>query len=512
MKGLFRKIPLSLRTEIVLNIAVLTMASLLLAGFTILKVSEQEILEQKIAGSRIVLVSLQRGINAFQGANWQQDPRFLQILAGFVQLGGVEGIWIVDRDLKPLITQGKGQPYNEALSKAISQGEEGKRLEKTGILWWTFYDRLILTAPLVGEGKVIGGVQVAFSMADVMGRLIVFRRLFLVLIVVDSLVIIGFGSILLSRVVVNPLKKLVKVAQSIGGGDLGQRAPIDYENEIGTLAKAFNQMVERLTEKHSDLQQAIKQLRDTQEELLSSEKLASVGRMAAGVAHEIGNPLTSVLGHTEILHKRLKRKKLKDGEILLDLVERTRKETERINRIIKDLLQFSKPSSSHREDVDVNRVVQDSLNVVSVQERFQAIAVDLSLTEDLPMVQGNSDQLQQVLFNMLINAADAMPDGGSLSISTGQERQWVTISIKDSGEGIAPEDLGKIFDPFYTTKSPDKGTGLGLSISLKIIDELGGRIKVQSKKGKGTEFVVYLKRAATGPSKATRSRKKKQEG
>src|SRR5208337_2162981 len=137
MKGLFRKIPLGLRTEIVLNIAVLTMASLLLVGFTILKVSEQEILEQKIGGSRIVLVSLQRGINAFQGSNWQRDPRFLQILAGFTQLGGVEGIWIVDRDLNPLITQGRGQRYDEALLKATSQGDEGKRLEKTGMLWWT---------------------------------------------------------------------------------------------------------------------------------------------------------------------------------------------------------------------------------------------------------------------------------------------------------------------------------------------------------------------------------------
>jgi signal transduction histidine kinase len=324
------------------------MASLLLVGFTILKVSEQEILEQKMAGSRIVLFSLQRAINVFQKAQWQQDQRFLQILSGFTQLGGVEGIWIVDKDLKSLVTQGRGQRYDEALVKAMTEGDEVESLEKTGILWWTFYNKLILSAPLVGEGKIIGGVQVTFSMADVMNRLLVFRRLFLVLILVDSLVIIGFGSILLSRVVVNPLKRLVKVAQDIGGGNLGQRAPVDYENEIGTLAKAFNQMVERLMEKQSDLQRAIRQLKDTQEELVSSEKLASVGRMAAGVAHEIGNPLTSILGHTEILLKRLKRKKLKDGEVLLDLVERTRKETERINRIIKDLLQFSKPPSPHK--------------------------------------------------------------------------------------------------------------------------------------------------------------------
>ena len=196
----------------------------------------------------------------------------------------------------------------------------------------------------------------------------------------------------------------------------------------------------------------------------------------------------------------------------MDLVERTRKETERINRIIKDLLQFSKPPSYHRDDVDVNRLVQDSLSVVGVQERFQAISLDLSLADDLPLIQANSDQLQQVLFNVLINAADAMPDGGSLSVRTEQKNQWVIIAVKDTGVGIAAEDLGKIYDPFFTTKSPDKGTGLGLSISLRIIEELGGRIKVQSEKGRGTEFIVYLKKAEKRSVKKRGSRKKKQTG
>jgi two-component system NtrC family sensor kinase len=494
MRWLFRKIPMGLRTEIVLNIAVLTMTSLLLVGFTILKVSEQEILEQKIAGSRLILLSLQRVINAFHGENWHQDPRLLQILGGFTQLGGVEGIWIVDRDLKPLIMEGRGERHDEDLLKAMAQGDEGLRLERMGILWWSFYNKLILTAPLVGGGKVIGGVQISFPMTAVMDRLVVFRRLFLVLILVDSLVIIGFGSLLLARVVVNPLKRLVKVVQRIGGGDLSHRAQVESVNEIGKMALAFNEMVGRLAEKQEDLERAIKKLKDTQDELVNTEKLASVGRIAAGVAHEIGNPLTSVLGHTEILHKRLKGKKLKDKEILLDLVERTRKETERINRIIKDLLQFSKPPSVHKEDVDVNRVIRDALHVVSAQERFQDITFDLLFTENLPPAKGNSDQLQQVLFNILINAADAMPHGGSISMKTDKKGKWVILSIKDEGEGIPAEDLQKIFDPFYTTKSPDKGTGLGLSISLKIIEDLGGKIKVTSERGRGTEFILYLEK------------------
>lgn len=495
MKWLFRTIRMGLRTEIVLNISILMVASLLLVGFTILKVSEQEILEQKIAGSRIILFSLQRGITALQGEDWHQDPSLSQILIGYTQLREVEGIWIVDKDLRPLITRGTGKRYGEDLLTVVSQGRrEELRLERTGTLWWSFYNRLTITAPLVRAGRVVGGVQVSFSLAKVTARLVVFRRLFLILILIDSLVLIVFGSFLLSRIVVNPLKRLVGAAHRIGGGDLGYRAPIEYENEIGQLATAFNQMVERLAEKHKDLERAIRKLRDTQDELINSEKLASVGRMASGVAHEIGNPLASILGHTEILHKRLKRKKLKDGAILLDLVDRTRKETERINRIIKDLLQFSKPPPSLIEDVDVNRLIKDSLQVVKAQKRFHNIALDLSLATKLPPARANSDQLQQVLFNILINAADAMPDGGTIAVRTEADKQWIIIAVKDTGVGIPSEDLDKICDPFYTTKSPDKGTGLGLSISLKIIDEFGGKLRVESEVGKGTTFNIYLKK------------------
>lgn len=498
MKWLFRKIQMGLRTEIVLNIAILMVASLLLVGFTILKVSEQEILDQKIAGSRIVLFSLQRGITAFQGEDWYQDPNLSRILVGFTQLKAVEGMWIVDRDLRPLITRGEGKRYKEDLLTAMHQGSEQIRLERTGNLWWSFYHRLISTAPLVREGKVIGGVQVAFSLADVMERLMVFRRLFLILILVDSLVLIVFGSFLLARVVVNPLNRLVKVVQRIGGGDLGHRAQVEYENEIGQLATAFNQMVTRLTEKQQDLEKTIIKLKHTQAELVNTEKLASVGRIAAGVAHEIGNPLTSVLGHTEILHKKLKRKRLKDGEVLLDLVERMRKETERINRIIKDLLQFSKPPSAYVEDIKVNQLIRDSLNLLKIQEKFQDIDFTLSLKDNLSPAKGDNDHLQQVFLNILINAADAMPDGGSIYIRTKEDKRWVVIAIKDTGMGIPAAELDKIFDPFYTTKSPDKGTGLGLSISLKIIDEFGGKLQVKSKDGKGSEFTIYLQKGSRG--------------
>jgi len=213
-----------------------------------------------------------------------------------------------------------------------------------------------------------------------------------------------------------------------------------------------------------------------------------VGRLAAGVAHEIGNPLASILGHTEIL-----RRKLKDNDGHLDLVERVRRETERINRTIRDLLQFSRPPTSEITHIEINEAIQQAVDLLKVQQGFKNVGLDLALKEALPPARGNMDQLQQVLVNILMNAADAMPNGGSISIRTGEENGWVSIAIRDSGEGIAADDLDRIFDPFYTTKSPDKGTGLGLSISLRIIESFGGKIKVESDKEEGTEFTVLLR-------------------
>jgi two-component system NtrC family sensor kinase len=489
IKWLLHKIQVGLRTEVILNIGILVVASLLLIGFTILKVSENEILEQKIAGGEIILSSLRRSITDIQGEKWYQDPNLSRILITFTQLSEVEEIWIVDRNMRSLISRGIGVGYEDGLRDAIAQGKKKVKVERRGTLWWSFYKRLVLSSPLMKGGEIIGGLQVSFSLSDVTDRLVVFRKLVLILILVDSLVLVAFGSFLLARVVVNPLKRLVDVVHKIRGGELDQRAQVEYENEIGQLAKAFNQMVESLAEKHRDLETTIKKLKETQEELVLSEKLASVGRLAAGVAHEIGNPLASVLGHTEILSK-----KLKDNGVLLDLVQRTRRETERINRIIKDLLLFSRPPTSQIENVDMNRVIQDSLDLVIIQKKFRNIALDLSLDKNLSPVRGNRDQLHQVLINILINAADAMPKGGCLSIKTEEMKEWVTISIKDTGEGIPAEDLDKIFDPFYTTKSPEKGTGLGLSISLMIIEDLGGKMKVESEKGRGAEFTIFLKK------------------
>ena len=364
--------------------------------------------------------------------------------------------------------------------------------------------------------------------------------MFLILIMLDSLVLIVFGSFLLSRVLVKPLKDLVRLTKKISEGDFNETIEVTSTNEIGQLITSFNRMTERLKENqenikmHLDsLELANKKLKQAQEELIRTEKLASIGRFAAGVAHEVGNPLGSILGYTSILAgDEVTREETRD------YLKRIEKEIERINRIVKELLNFARPSRLDIQEVEINKVIEETLSLLSYQKSFKNIETRLTLQSDLPMIKGNESQLSQVFINIILNAVDAMPNGGVLGIETenyvvgSRERgDWehpylrrrkndpletdyfhlrspnpflvlftkfsrgdrlIKVQISDTGMGIKKEDMEKIFDPFFTTKDPDKGTGLGLSVSLRIIESLEGEVKVRSEGGKGSAFEIYF--------------------
>jgi hypothetical protein len=274
-------------------------------------------------------------------------------------------------------------------------------------------------------------------------------------------------------------------------------------------------------------------LKQAQEELIRTEKLASIGRFAAGVAHEVGNPLGAILGYTSILQKEGI-----DREESKDYLKRVEREIERINRIVRELLDFARPSQFEIKDVEINKVIESALSLLSYQKDFKNIETQLDMQPDLPMIKGDESQLSQVFINIILNANDAMPNGGILRIQTrthvvenpdvdrlqgiyprrrksdpmesdysrmrkadplavlfkkfSEGDQLVKIRISDTGIGIKKEDLENIFDPFFTTKDPNKGTGLGLSISLRIVESLGGEIRVESEVGKGATFEVYF--------------------
>ncbi|MFH1575297.1 MAG: ATP-binding protein, partial [Acidobacteriota bacterium] len=332
---------------------------------------------------------------------------------------------------------------------------------------------------------VLGVLDITMSMTDVeraqrSGQM---RLLIFALIAVAAISLMIYW--LVGRIVLQPIQKIVAVTRKVADGDLSQKVQLRKNDEIGKLADSFNDMMQKLAE--------------TQRQLLQANKLASVGRLAAGVAHEINNPLTGVLTYSSFLLKRAEN----DPELRDDL-EVIVRETKRCREIVKGLLDFSRQSVSERRPVQINAIVGDACRIMKNPLSMQKKKIDQELGENLPLVNADANRIQQVLVNLLVNAGDAMPEeGGIITVATdlvpkadfgaGQEMlsAAVRVRVTDTGCGIPAEHLDNIFEPFFTTKGT-RGNGLGLAIVWGIIERHGGHLSVESKIGKGTTFTVLL--------------------
>jgi signal transduction histidine kinase len=244
--------------------------------------------------------------------------------------------------------------------------------------------------------------------------------------------------------------------------------------------------------------------------MIRAEKLASVGRLAAGIAHEIGNPIGIVLGYMELLKQDNLSREEHD-----DFVQRAEKEVQRINTIIRRLLDLARPKEGSVQEVSVHALIEEMIEVMRHQPLMRAIRFTTALEAPHDRIWGNADQLRQVFLNLILNAADAIQSAGRaaegvITLATslmanpsGPPKRWLNIDVTDNGQGIAADQLENIFDPFYTTKEPGKGTGLGLAVSYMIIEQMGGAIEVQSQYGRGTTMTLRLPTRQTpvhGPS------------
>jgi signal transduction histidine kinase len=224
-----------------------------------------------------------------------------------------------------------------------------------------------------------------------------------------------------------------------------------------------------------------------EEQLQHSEKMASIGLLAAGVAHEVNTPLAGISSYTQLLLGDVA-----DGDPRADLLKKIETQSFRAAKIINNLLNFARSGTSEFETLDVNKILLDVLSLVDHQLEGAHIKVRRELADTLPSVRGNENRLQQVFFNLILNARDAMPRGGWLTLRTRADEDAVVAEISDTGDGIRKEDIKRIYDPFFTTKGIGRGTGLGLSVSYGILQEHGGAIFVDSAPGQGTTFQVAL--------------------
>ena len=314
--------------------------------------------------------------------------------------------------------------------------------------------------------------------------------------VVFLLIILYFST---TRII-NPLQKMVVATQEIARGDLSHKVEVQSKDEIGYLSDSFNQMTanlkaanEKLVEWGKTLEKKVeertKELTEMQAHLIQSEKLASLGKLAAGIAHEINNPLGGILIYSHLLLEDIDK-----GSPHYENLKKIVKETSRCKDIVKGLLEFARPREPEMSLIDINEIVEKSLAIMERQALFQNITIKKVYSSSLPKIIADSAQLQQVSMNIILNAAEAMDGNGVLTLSTSLNRDKTQIEVKfsDTGHGINEEEKKRLFEPFFTTKEVGKGTGLGLAISYSIIQKHNGTIECTSQLGKGSTFTVKL--------------------
>ena len=302
------------------------------------------------------------------------------------------------------------------------------------------------------------------------------------------------SAVFFSRRIITPIDSLANAIKKISRGDLNEPIIVKSQDEIRALADEFEKMRQKLRESYVDLENKIEErtqaLRDAQFQISHQEKMASLGLLAAGVAHEIGNPLTSISSMAQIIKRKVK------DQNFIEYLNTILKNIERIRKIVRELVDFARPSSYEAADTNINEIIRNAVGIVKYDRRAKSINIELELDNNLPTIFLVADQLLQVFINMLINAVDALTeDRNRIIIRSQKQGSNIILQFEDVGVGIEPENISKIFEPFFTTKKVGKGTGLGLSVTYGIIKNLNGRIDVQSDPGKGTIFTITLPRA-----------------
>jgi two-component system NtrC family sensor kinase len=305
--------------------------------------------------------------------------------------------------------------------------------------------------------------------------------------------------------VYRPVKELMDGTHRVANGDLDYRLPVRSDDELGDLAASFNKMTEEVAGVQSKIEEQVRrktaELERAHRSLLNSEKMASVGKLAATVAHEINNPLFGILTYARLVQRGIMKHEFDEREELADQLQTIERESKRCGDLVKTLLTFSRQAPSNREPNDLNTIARRAIALVKHKLDMQSIELVENFAANLPPANCDANQIQQVLLVLMVNASEAMPHGGRLEVSTefNPQSESCVARVKDTGGGI-PEDVQpRIFDPFFTTKEDQNRTGLGLAVAHSIVEQHAGEITVRSAPGQGTEFTVALPASVGAP-------------
>lgn len=483
-----------LRSEIALTLAILLGASLLLGGFLFLRFSEQNLLEQRLQLAKMGTVLAAKVLAGHGQSLSDVHPDVLHHL----QTGlDAQGWWLYNRELQLLSSFSDGAPTVSSagdLRQLLLDQSEILEVTWPGLLSMpgnSGDSSALIAVPVRAASKVVGVLAVRYSLASLHLELVSAQRWLFLYTLAFGTVLAAAGLFLLNRNVVQPTRKLLQATRNVTSGDLAITLDSSGPKEIAELAESFNGMILALrasrqeTELHiNSLSETNATLKKTRNELIRSEKLATVGHLAAGMAHEIGNPLGALTGYLGLLQKDLA------ASPQADIITQASAEAERIDRLVRELLDYATPGMSFPEPVDPWQVVLDAVRLLELQGALKGCQLDYDAGLVLPAVSVDRDKLTQVMVNLLLNSRDACNGQGRITLLGFEKNSQVILRLTDDGCGIPENQLDAVFEPFFTTKAPGKGRGLGLAICQRIMAESGGAIRCESTPDQGSTFTL----------------------
>ena len=510
--------PRGLKSNIAINIAAVLLLGMLLIGFVTIITTQRDFVRYEISkGSLLFSVFEDHLFNFSKPLNGNLFLRSQHNLDKLLDEAGFSCALVLDKNEKQIYFGGtRCVMENELVNLTRQTIHTGKQSTKfLGSVWGVFWKQsqtMIISAPLIRDSHIIGATGIVLPLEDIYRVLRRSQKILLIYILINTVILTFIGLYRLSKIYFQPMRRLVKRAEEYREDDELFFSARKEDNELHQLSKALNRMLERISEDKQKLRSTVQSLekanldlKKAQKEIVQAEKLASVGRLSSGIAHEIGNPIGIIMGYLELL----KQKSISEDE-KNEYIIRTEDEINRINTIIRQLLDLSRPSNVGAKAISVHDIIDDITKVVQFQPLMSKIQLIFFLEAKDDRVIADPNQLRQVFLNLIINAADAISSNenerkGELIIksavassasdpngNTTEDQPFLQVMYIDNGPGIPPENIGNIFDPFFTTKEVGKGTGLGLSVSFMIVESIGGTIRASSEVGKGTTMTLFL--------------------
>lgn len=496
-----------LKTKLTVNLAFFLLLAILLTDFVVIQIVEKNLIQERLQQGKQFIKEVR--VDLLEPQNDLSNASHPWIAYGLFSLKNGERITIGQLPSEIKIN------IESANEEIIQTGEpQYLFLSQTWGVFWKQNKYVAISAPFLAS-RFEGAGTILVGLEDIYGALRQSQKIIIFYCLANLMVLVFIAMLRLSRIVVRPIQRFIRLAEELRSTDQFPADDGRHDTEFAQLSNAIHRMARRIEEDKERIEKSLHSLelahtdlKNAQNEMIRTEKLASIGRLSAGIAHEIGNPIGIVLGYLGLLKRQPAFKENPSGQ---EYIDRAESEINRINTIIQQLLDFSRSSASDKQIVFMHALIKDVRQMFLHQPLMRKIALTHELSATNDRVYADYQQLRQVLINLLINAVDSIAvssncEIGKISLKTrdiGQSdenavnhSQTIELTVTDNGTGIAREEIDNIFDPFYTTKEPGKGTGLGLSVSYMIVEQFGGTIQVRSELNQGTAMSIYLQAAA----------------